>query len=105
MSQQASFFNDAAVSNNLILQPANPLNFRETLARIDYRINSQHNLYGRWIGDSNSLVDPFGTFSSSGLPTTPTLRNRPGQSYLLGETWLPTATIVNEFRVNASLAS
>ena len=105
MSQQASFFNDTNVSNNVILQPTNPLNFRESLVRVDYRINSAHNLYGRWIGDSNSLVDPFGTFSSSGLPTTPTLRNRPGQSYLLGETWLPTPTIVNEFRVNASWAS
>ncbi len=105
MEQQASYFNDAAVSNNLILQPSNPLNFRETLVRIDYRINSEHNLYGRWIGDSNSLVDPFGTFSSSGLPTTPTLRNRPGQSYLLGETWIPTPAIVNEFRINASWAS
>jgi hypothetical protein len=105
MSQQASFFNNAEVSNNVILQPSNPLNFRESLLRLDYRINSQHNLYGRWIGDGNSLVDPFGTFSSSGLPTTPTLRNRPGQSYLLGETWIPTPTIVNEFRVNASWAS
>ena len=105
MSQQASFFNDAAVSNNLILQPSNPLNFRESLVRVDYHITSQHTLYGRWIGDGNSLVDPFGTFSSSGLPTTPTLRNRPGQSFLLGETWLPTPTIVNEFRVNASWAS
>jgi hypothetical protein len=105
MSQQASFFNDANVSNNLILQPSNPLNFRESLVRVDYRINSSHNLYGRWIGDGNSLVDPFGTFSSSGLPTTPTLRNRPGQSYLIGETWLPTASIVNEFRFNASWAS
>jgi hypothetical protein len=62
-------------------------------------------LYGRWIGDGNSLIDPFGTFSSSGLPTTPTSRNRPGQSYLLGETWLPTPSIVNEFRINASWAS
>jgi hypothetical protein len=105
MSQQASFFNDAAVSNNVILQPSNPLNFRESLFRIDYHITPTHTLYGRWIGDSNSLVDPFGTFSGSGLPTTPTLRNRPGQSYLLGETWLPTPTIVNEFRVNASWAS
>jgi hypothetical protein len=105
MSQQASFFNDAQLSNNLILQPDNPLNFRETLVRVDYRFNSKHNVYGRWIGDSNSLVDPFGTFSGSGLPTTPTLRNRPGTSYLLGETWLPTATIVNEFRINASWAS
>jgi hypothetical protein len=105
MSQQASFFNDAEVSNNVILQPSNPLNFRETLFRMDYHINSTHTLYGRWIGDGNSLVDPFGTFSSSGLPTTPTLRNRPGQSYLIGETWLPTPTIVNEFRANASWAS
>ncbi len=105
ISQQASFFNDNPVSNNLILQPTNPLNFRESLLRLDYRINSAHNLYGRWIGDSNSLIDPFGTFSSSGLPTTPTTRNRPGQSFLVGETWLPTATIVNEFRANASWAS
>ena len=90
MAQQASFFNDAAVSNNVILQPSNPLNFRESLLRIDYHITDKHNLYARWIGDGNSLVDPFGTFSGSGLPTTPTLRNLPGQSYLLGETWLPT---------------
>ena len=105
MSQQASFFNDSAISNNVILQPSNPLNFRESMVRIDYHITSKHTLYGRWIGDGNSLVDPFGTFSSSGLPTTPTLRNRPGQSYLMGETWLPTPTVVNEFRVNASWAS
>ncbi len=105
MSAQASFFNDAAVTNNLILQPSNPLNFRESLVRVDYRINSAHLLYGRWIGDGNSLIDPFGTFSSSGLPTTPTSRNRPGTSYLIGETWLPTATIVNEARLNASWAS
>jgi hypothetical protein len=105
MEKQASFFNDAEVSNNLILQPTNPLNFRETLFRVDYHINSKHTLYGRWIGDGNSLVDPFGTFSGSGLPTTPTLRNRPGQSYLIGETWLPTPTLVNEFHANASWAS
>lgn len=105
MSKQASFFNDAEVSNNVILQPSNPLNFRETLFRMDYQINSNHKLYGRWIGDGNSLVDPFGTFSSSGLPTTPTLRNRPGQSYLIGETWMVTPTIVNEFHANASWAS
>ena len=97
MSQQPSFFNNAAVSNNVILQPSNPLNFRESLLRIDYRITEKHNLYGRWIGDGNSLVDPFGTFSNSGLPTTPTLRNRPGQSYLIGETWLPAQTSSTSF--------
>lgn len=44
MSQQASFFNDNEVSNNVILQPSNPLNFRETLFRMDYHINSTHAL-------------------------------------------------------------
>lgn len=105
MSKQASFFNDVQATNNLILQPSNPLNFRESLVRLDYHIDSKHTLYGRWIGDSNSLVDPFGTFSGSGLPTTPTLRNRPGRSYMIGETWLPTPTIVNEAHLNASWAS
>jgi hypothetical protein len=101
----ASAFNDANVSNNAILQPDNPLNYRQHLARIDYRINDKHSLYGRWISDRNSLVDPFGTFSSSNLPTTPSLRGRPGESFLLAETWLATPSVVNEFRINASWAS
>jgi hypothetical protein len=101
----ASAFNDANVSNNAILQPDNPLNYRQHLVRIDYHINDKHSLYGRWISDRNSLVDPFGTFSGSNLPTTPTLRGRPGESFLLAETWLATPGLVNEFRINASWAS
>ncbi|MCU1236289.1 MAG: TonB-dependent receptor [Candidatus Solibacter sp.] len=101
----ASFFNDANVSNNAILQPDNPLNYRQHLVRIDYHINDKHSLYGRWVSDRNSLVDPFGTFSGSNLPTTPTLRGRPGESFLLAETWLLSPSIVNEFRINASWAS
>jgi hypothetical protein len=101
----ASVFNDANVPNNATLQPDNPLNYRQHLARIDYRINDKHSLYGRWISDRNSLVDPFGTFSGSNLPTTPSLRGRPGESFLLAETWLATPGVVNEFRINASWAS
>jgi hypothetical protein len=101
----ASAFTDANVANNAILQPDNPLNYRQHLVRIDYRINDKHSLYGRWISDRNSLVDPFGTFSSSNLPTTPSLRGRPGESFLLAETWLATPSVVNEFRINASWAS
>jgi hypothetical protein len=105
MEQDASFFSDAPGSNNAILQPDNPLNYRQHLIRIDYRINDQHSLYGRWVSDRNSLVDPYGTFSGSNLPTTPTLRGRPGESFLLAETWLVKPNVVNEYRVNASWAS
>jgi hypothetical protein len=101
----ASFFNDAPGSNNAILQPDNPLNYRQHLIRIDYHINDQHSLYGRWVSDRNSLVDPYGTFSGSNLPTTPTLRSRPGESFLLAETWLVKPNVVNEYRMNASWAS
>ncbi len=101
----ASFFNDNNVSNNAILQPDNPLNYRQHLVRIDYHINDKHSLYGRWVSDRNSLVDPFGTFSGSNLPTSPTLRSRPGESFLMAETWLVSPSVVNEFRVNTSWAS
>jgi hypothetical protein len=101
----ASFFNDANVANNAILQPDNPLNYRQHLVRFDYHINDKHSIYGRWVSDRNSLVDPFGTFSGANLPTTPTLRGRPGESFLLAETWLVSPSIVNEFRINASWAS
>lgn len=105
MEQDASFFSDAPGSNNAILQPDNPLNYRQHLIRIDYHINDKHSLYGRWVSDRNSLVDPYGTFSGSNLPTTPTLRGRPGESFLAAETWMVAPNVVNEFRANASWAS
>ena len=64
-----------------ILQPNNPLNYREDLVRLDYHINDKHSIYGRWIQDHNKLVDPFGTFSGSNLPTTPTLAQPSGREF------------------------
>lgn len=98
-------YTDAAVGNNLTLAPDNPLNFREDIVRLDYRINDKHSIYGRWIQDENVLIDPFGTFSGSNLPTTPTERSRPGRSFLVAHTWLISPSIVNEARANASWAS
>src|ERR1019366_5933090 len=89
-SQSGATFTNTATSNNLTLYPLNPLNFREDILRLDYRLTDKHSLYGRWLQDANSLLDPFGTFSSSNLNTTPTNRNRPGESYLLSETWVAT---------------
>jgi Carboxypeptidase regulatory-like domain len=105
MERRASFFNDSQVANNAILQPDNPLDYRQHLLRIDYHINDRNTVYGRWVEDRNSLIDPYGTFSGSNLPTTPTLRSRPGESFLMAHTWLISASIVNESRVNASWAS
>jgi hypothetical protein len=104
-SQSGATFTNQATSNNLTLYPLNPLNFREDILRLDYRISDKHSLYGRWLQDANSLLDPFGTFSSSNLNTTPTNRNRPGESFLLSETWVATPHIVNEARANATWVS
>ena len=92
-------------SNNLILTPRNPLNFREDIVRLDFKINEKNSIFGRWISDHNSLIDPFGTFSSGGLPTVPTTRNRPGQSYLVSETWNVRPNIINQGTFNFSFVS
>lgn len=106
MERQGQAFNNSPVANNLTLAPSNPLNFREDIVRLDYNISDKNSVYGRWIQDYNQLIDPFGTFCNfCNLPTTPTLRMRPGESFLIAETWLPSAHVVNEARVNASWAS
>jgi hypothetical protein len=101
----AASFVDSATSNNTILEPANPLNFRENILRLDYRISDKHSLYGRWIEDSNQVIDPFGTFSSSSLPVVQSNRLRPGESFSLTETWIVTPSIVNEAHASVSWVS
>jgi len=106
MSKLGISYTDTPTANNLTLAPSNPLNFREDLVRLDYHLNSKHFLYGRWISDHNSLLDPFGTFSNSGvLPTTPTQRNRPGQSVLVSEIWNIRPNIINQAQANFSYAA
>ena len=50
------------------LRGPNPLNYRQDMGRLDYRINDNHTLFGRWIDDYNSIYLPFGP-SSAGLPS------------------------------------
>lgn len=95
----------ALPANNFSISPTNPLDFREDIVRLDFKINEHNNVYGRWISDHNSLIDPFGTFSSGGLPTVPTQRNRPGQSYLISETYNFRPTIINQATFNFSFVS
>jgi hypothetical protein len=101
-----SYRDGGVPSNNLTLAPSNPLDFHQDLVRFDYVINQRHSIYGRWIHDQNTLTDPFGTFANSGiLNTTPTIRNRPGQSYLLSYTWAISPNLINQAQANTSWAA
>lgn len=101
-----SFRDGGIPSNNLTLAPSNPLNFHQDLVRFDYVISQKHSVFGRWIHDQNTLIDPYGTFSNSGiLNTTPTTRNRPGQSYLVSWTWSISPNLINQAQANTSWAA
>jgi hypothetical protein len=98
----ATAFTNRPVGNNVTFQQPNPLDYREDLLRIDYRINSKHTLYGRYIHDKNVLIDPFGTFINTQLPTIPSLRLRPGTSIQLSETWMVSPTFINEAKATGA---
>jgi hypothetical protein len=101
----ATSYRNAPVGNNTTFQQPNPFDFREDFVRLDYRFNSSHTIYGRYIHDENQLIDPFGTFINSQLPTIPSARSRPGTSIQVAYTWLITPTFVNEAKVNTSWVS
>ena len=101
----ATSYRDAAVGNNATFQQPNPFDYREDILRLDYRFNAAHSIYGRYIHDENQLIDPFGTFINSQLPTIPSARSRPGTSYQLAYTWLVTPTVINEAKANLSIVS
>ncbi|GAC1650467.1 MAG: hypothetical protein NVS9B15_10090 [Acidobacteriaceae bacterium] len=99
-------FTDSATTSNLSISPSNPLDFREDFVRLDFKINERNLIFGRWISDHNTLIDPFGTFSSGGtLPTVPTQRSRPGQSYLASETFTFRPNIINQATANFSFVA
>jgi len=101
----ATSFTNSPVGNNATFQQPNPFDYREDILRLDYRFNSSHTIYGRYIHDENQLIDPFGTFITSQLPTVPSARSRPGTSIQIAYTWLITPTLVNEAKVNTSWVS
>lgn len=98
----ATAFTNSPVANNVTFQQPNPLDYREDLLRIDYRINEKHTVYGRFIHDKNDLIDPFGTFINTQLPTIPSNRLRPGTSIQVSYTWLVTPTFINEAKATGA---
>jgi hypothetical protein len=102
MELLAAAYTDTTAANNALYQMSNPFDLRQEILRIDYQINSDHSIFGRYIHDDYDLVAPFGTFIDSQLPTIPTRRKRPGYSYQVGHTWIINSTLINEAKVNAS---
>jgi hypothetical protein len=96
----AASYTNLPTANNTTFQTPNPLNYREDIGRIDYRINDKHTLFGRWIDDFNSIYLAFGPGGS--LPITPEVRDRPAKSALISETWVASPSVVNEAHLGAS---
>ena len=101
----ATAYTNSPVGNNITFQQPNPLDYREDLLRIDYRINEKHTLYGRYIHDKNVLIDPFGTFITTQVPTIPSLRRRPGTSMQLSHTWMISSTFINEAKATGAIVA
>ncbi len=102
MEKLASSYVDTPTANNATFQQPNPFDYREDIVRVDYHFNDRHTLYGRYIHDKYDLIDPFGTFINSQLPTIPTNRLRPGYGIQIGYTWLISPQLINEAKLSTS---
>ncbi len=98
----ASSYTDAPIGQNTTFQPAVASDFRQEFLRLDYIFNSRHSIFGRYIHDKNGVVEPYGTFINSPLPTAQEFRFRPGNGLQIGHLWNIRATIINEMKFNAS---
>ncbi|HXM34786.1 MAG TPA: carboxypeptidase-like regulatory domain-containing protein [Pyrinomonadaceae bacterium] len=102
MEKLAVSYVDTPTASNTVFQQPNPLTYREDNVRLDYRFNEKHSIFGRYLHDHYDLIDPYGTFITSQLPTIPTNRLRPGWSYQVSETWLISPKLINEAKINAT---
>jgi len=102
MEKLAVSYSDTTTANNTTFQQPNPFDWREDNARIDYRFSEKHSIYGRYFHDYYNLIDPYGTFITSPLPTIPTNRLRPGYSVQMSYTWLIDPALINEAKINAT---
>ena len=100
MTGIAASFNNLPIANNSTFQPGNPSDFRQELLRLDFIANSHHTIFGRYVHDKNLVIDPFGTFINSPLPTIQSERMRPGNGVQVGHLWNINSSFINEAKVN-----
>jgi hypothetical protein len=102
MIQQAGVYSNTTTTNNATYQVLNPFSFREDIFRLDWHPAEKHSLFLRYLHDNYNTIDPFGSFTASALPTTPTARNRPGYGPQLGYVWAMNSHMINEAKINSS---
>lgn len=102
MIDLAAVYSDTPTPNNATYQLANPFETRQDVLRFDWQVNNRQSLYGRYIHDDYTLLDPYGVFSGAQLPSVPTNRNRPGTSYQVAHTFVLSPTLVNEAKISAA---
>jgi hypothetical protein len=98
----AATYTDAPIANNTVFQLDFPFDWRQDLARIDYRPSKAHSFYMRYLHDKYDLIEPRGTFIGSPMPTIPTNRVRPGYGIQLSHTWIARQNLFNDFKVTSS---
>ncbi|HYU77693.1 MAG TPA: carboxypeptidase regulatory-like domain-containing protein, partial [Vicinamibacterales bacterium] len=81
MIERALKYTNSPTGNNATFQLDFPFDWYQTFLRLDYRFNDRQSVYLRYLHDRYDLHEPRGTFINSQLPTIPTRRLRPGDSY------------------------
>ncbi|MFT3744802.1 MAG: TonB-dependent receptor [Pyrinomonadaceae bacterium] len=98
----SSRYVDTPTGQNATFQVPLASDFRQEFIRLDYTFNTGHSVFGRYLHDTNGVIDPYGTFINSALPTATHLRNRPGNGLQVGYLWNIKPTLINELKFNSS---
>lgn len=98
----AAGYTDLPIAQNATFQPQLTSDFRQEFLRLDYIFNESHSVYGRYLHDNNAVIDPYGTFINSPLPTPQHLRGRPGNGLQVGHLWNIKANLINDVKFNAA---
>jgi hypothetical protein len=101
-AQQARAYTDTPTANNALFQDDNPFNWRQDQIRFDWQATDKQRITLRVLYDDYNLIDPYGTFIASALPTVPTNRKRPGRNWQVNHSWTLSSNLINEFKANAA---
>jgi outer membrane receptor protein involved in Fe transport len=73
---------------------------REDLVRVDYNLSQKLRVFGHYIGNSQPIVYPYGSFVLGiNVPITPIDYPNPGYSWAAGATYIINPTTTNEFNM------
>lgn len=81
-------------------------NYREYLIRLDYTINDNHRVFGRWVKDSIPSTEPFGEIFGTNYASFPgianTKTNIPARSLVVEWNYIASPRVVNNLAFNHS---